>query len=117
MNLEPTTIRVLTQREKGKPHHETLLTIDWTGITEADLLMLAANALVRDAQMVLRGGPIPEEYTVMAKAHCHAPLPVNWKGVPQAWKEGTDKPGKKEKFTLEELLGQLSAEELMALLK
>ena len=63
-----TEIRILTRRENRKEHHETLLTIDWTGITREQLMVLAQWAITHEVQARFykaEENP-PEKHTVVA---------------------------------------------------
>jgi hypothetical protein len=108
--IEP--IRILTQRRKGEAHAETLVTIDWTGITQEELYSLARNALIHDmqARFVKDMAPIPEKHTILACVQVHKPSPAMVKYTPPPPKPTKMAPG------LDELLANLSQEEIEILL-
>lgn len=111
MITEP--FRILTQRDKKGAHAETLVTIDWTGITQEELYSLARMALIHDmqARFVKDKSPIPEKLTIYAATQVHKPSPAMVKYCPPEPKL------KKETMDLEKLLEKLSPEELRILLE
>ena len=120
---EPTSIRILTQKNKGANHHETALTIHWDNISVEQLKCMAAHLVVQKVQQELKSqdDPIPEELSVAAVMYWREFQPAEQREfqIPESWKSGSDKPEgkqKEKKPTLEDLLQALSPEELAALL-
>lgn len=106
------TFKVLTQKKRGSAHHETEVTIDWTGVSHEDLMLLAKAALVYDmqAQFVASPEAIPEKFEITAaNVVRHAP-PVLMKYTPKPKKSPGIPP------ELEKYLQTLSAAELKVLL-
>jgi hypothetical protein len=71
--------KILTQRKKGESHRETLVTIDWDGVSEDQLRTLARRALVYNFQCSIKKdptGPFPETVTLVARnaAEDHTPV-------------------------------------------
>lgn len=106
------SIRILTQRKKGESHHETLLSIDWSEMTEEQLRVLARNALIHDfqARIVKDHLPVPEEYCIMAKDMVNRTPVALFKFMPSA--ACTLTPDEE----LDELIAKLSPEERAQLL-
>lgn len=72
------SFKILTQRHKGESHRETEVMIDWTGITERELYILARRAIVYNLQVHIQKyheGPFPTEVKINAveAARDHTP--------------------------------------------
>jgi hypothetical protein len=109
--------KILTRRKKGESHRETEVTIDWDGVTESQLRILARRALVYNFQCSIQKdptGPFPEAVILTARDEAQDHTPVmeiifaprarncsNWTGKPD----------------LEDLMKVLSPEELLVLLE
>ena len=101
-----TDIRLLTRREGKKTHHETVLTIDWSGVTEEQLRTLAQWAIVHEVQArFFKGEQEPPETHLVKVAELAREQPtLNLKWCP---------PPPKIKFSKEfaDLLAGLTPEE------
>ena len=67
--IEQESFKILTQRHKGESHRETAITIDWTGISQRDLMILAKRAIVYNLQVHIQKyleGPFPVECKISA---------------------------------------------------
>ena len=108
--VEP--FHILTCRRKGESHHETALTIDWTGITDNELKILARNALIHDFQARCvrdKKNPVPERATIIAKNMVHQP--------PVALLKYTAPPPKVQlSREMQQLMKMLTPQELLVLL-
>lgn len=106
--------KILTQRKKGESHRETLVTIDWDGVSEGQLRTLARRALVYNFQCSIKKdptGPFPETVTLVARdaADDHTPVMeiIFAPTVPKS-KHAKD-------LSWDDVLGKLSPEELKEL--
>lgn len=118
------SFKILTRIGQG--HHETDVTIDWTGITEEELKVLARATLVRDLQIHLQTGDYMEFATIIARQQVfykQSQGPKKEYKIPDSWRSGSDKPepqAKKKKLAQSESLLQalllLTPEERKALL-
>jgi hypothetical protein len=88
----PTVLKILTRKEQ-KAHYPTELTIDWTGITEADLIILARNALIHEFQghWSKAPGAIPEKFTMVAKTYVDNTPAIKFKYQDRPKKSNIDK--------------------------
>lgn len=105
------TFKVLTQKRRGSAHAETEVTIDWTGVSQEDLMLLAKAALVYDMQASFAASSeaIPEKHLILAAGKVkHAP-PMLMKYTPKP-KKAPEIPVELEKY-----LKTLSAAELKQL--
>jgi hypothetical protein len=102
--------KILARRNRDCSHREIKVTIDWTGITKEDLMVLAKNALINDIHASVRKGegPFPTELFISAKDVVHHDSPALMEYQP---------PPPKVDKKLEELLKQLSPDELKMALK
>lgn len=74
MHHNKQTFKILTRKKEGQSHRETEVTIDWTGISREDLMILAKNALVQDLQARIQKNMFnhfPEKHTIHAKEMVH----------------------------------------------
>lgn len=81
MQHNKTTFKILTQKKEGQSHRETEVTIDWTGITREDLMVLAKNALVQDLQARIQKNMFnhfPEKHTIIARDMVHKESVALW---------------------------------------
>lgn len=72
--MERQTFKILTRKKEGQSHRETEVTIDWTGISHEDLVILAKNSLVQDLQARIQKGmfdTFPETHLIVAKSYVH----------------------------------------------
>ena len=105
------SFKILTK--KGSGHRETEVTIDWTGITEDQLKLLAGNALIHDLQARIYKDIIPFPEKIMlnaAELSNRRPIALDRWQPPES--TGDVKVSKK----LEDLLRELSPIELATLL-
>ena len=105
------TFKILTK--KGSGHRETEVTLDWTGVTEEQLKLLARNALIHDlqARIVKDIIPFPEKVTLSAVELANRrPVALD------RWQPPESTVTVKTSKTLEALLRQLSPDELLKLL-
>jgi hypothetical protein len=112
-------ITILTKKTKHGSHQETKVFIDWTGITEAELIILARRALIYNFQIGVTKDLIPgvpEHYVVDAKAAAEDRTPhmvVVFAPKVEKCKDGSwDDPN-----DIEKLLDRLSPEERKVLLE
>lgn len=107
------TFTILTRREKKASHRTTEVTIDWDGITEYQLRLLARNALIHDlqAQIQKKDEVFPEKVTLIARERVFLEPPslVKFMPVKRAVEVKVSK-------GLEDLLKNLTKEELRELL-
>jgi beta-galactosidase/beta-glucuronidase len=111
-------ITILTKKTKHGSHHQTKVTINWEGVTQNDLMILARRALIYNFQVGVTKDLIPGVPEIFyINAHDAADDKTPHLTVvfapkvekPQEWKdEGPD---------LESLLAKLSPEELKVLLE
>ena len=101
--------KILARRNAETSHREVKVTIDWTGVTREDLMILAKNAIVNDIHAGIRKGTgcFPAEITVIARNAVRHEPPALMEYQPKAPKVD-DK--------LNDLLKKLSPEELKLLL-
>ena len=106
------TFKILTQRHKGESHRQTEVTIDWSGVSERDLKVLAKRAIVYNLQVHIQKcleGPFPTEVKISAAEaaadHTPAMRIVFAPKVPRVL----------AKDQLDELLARLTPEELKEL--
>lgn len=106
------TFKILTQRHKGESHRETAVTIDWEGVSERDLRILARRAIIYNLQVHIQKyleGPFPQEYKISAREaaadHTPAMTCIFAPKVPRVL----------AKDKLDDLLAQLSVDELKQL--
>lgn len=80
-----TVIKVLTQKKPESSHHETEITVDWAGVSEADLRLMAQCYLVQRVQfrMKLNDCAIPEKVSVDAKDFVHHLPEAQWESRPR----------------------------------
>jgi hypothetical protein len=104
-----------------------MVTIDWTGITEHQLKLLAKQLLVHDLQAKIQKGDFenfPTEITIVAVEEVHeAKVCLQKFTVPESWKGGSDSSrARVEKLTpMEEITqmlldGNFSEAEILAML-
>ncbi len=113
--------KILTQRRRESAHHETEVTIDWTGITERELYILARTALIHDlqARMVKQPGSMPEKVKIIAAAEVHHPSPALLKYTPPPPRPTQlvpKNPKRDSPANLADLLAKLTPDELKVLL-
>lgn len=86
-----TTFKILTAKPE-KSHHETEVTIDWTGIDEEKLRALAKWALVADLQARFAKStlPIPAKHVIVASEGFHTEPPAMMKYMAQPKKSNLD---------------------------
>ena len=109
--------KILTRRREGQSHRETQVTIDWTGISKEDLMILAKNALVQDLQARIQKEfqQFPSEYVIIAKDVVHKESAALWQYQPREL--GPAKlPSVVVDKKLDAILRKLSAEDLKVLL-
>lgn len=118
---------ILTRKKEGQSHRKTMVTIDWSGITERQLKLLAKQLLVYDLQARIQRGDFenfPAEITIVAKEEIHEEKVCLQKfTVPESWNGGSDSSrARAEKLTpMEEvaqmlLEGNFSEAEILAML-
>ena len=120
------SFEILTRKKTGQSHRKTLVTIDWTGITEQELKFLAKQLLVYDLQARIQNGNFegfPQEITINAVDEVHIEkVCMKRYEVPASWKDGDDKKKTKvEKLTpLEQILNaklsQAEIDQILAML-
>jgi hypothetical protein len=106
-----TEIRILTKRENKRGHCETKLTIDWSGVTAEQMLQIAQWAVIHEMQaryFKAEQNP-PEKETVKVSDLIHDKPMILAKFTPAPPKVKVSK-------QLEDLLQQLSPEEIATLL-
>lgn len=109
-NIVSEEFRILTQKAKGHAHSETLVRIDWEGITEDQLRILARRALIYQFQLSVQKDLIPgvpEAVTIIARDHAADRTPI----LEVVFAPKVKKVHKNSAPDIEELLGQLSPEE------
>jgi len=108
-------LNILTCRSKGQGHQKTVLTIDWSGISEEQLRVLARSAIIHSLQHLYRQPlhSVPEEHVVKAvdfvKGELHEVLIDRPKPVRQQLKGAME-------TKLEQMLAALSPQEREQLL-
>lgn len=109
--------KILTRKREGQSHRETLVTIDWTGVSKEDLMILAKNALVQDLQARIQKefSQFPAEYTVIAKDVVHRESAALWQYQPREPRQ-QESHNDKASRELDKLLSQLSLDELKLLI-
>jgi len=102
-----TVFKVLTQKKAEQSHRETLVTIDWTGVTHEQLMTLAKWALTADmqARFVKSNSPIPDKWDIKACEQVKQEPAALWAYQPP-----------KKKDPMEELLAKMNPKEREALL-
>lgn len=70
------TFKLLTQCQKGQSHRETVVTIDWDGITEQQLKTIARAHFIHvlQTQWKFEEKKVPEKVTVRAAEMVHAEI-------------------------------------------
>ena len=73
ISVQTIVINILTQKTHDSAHRNTELTIDWSGITEADLRFLAQAHIVMRAQHMMRlsNEMIPERMSISVRDFLH----------------------------------------------
>lgn len=116
---------IFTQKEKGQSHRKTKVRIDWSGITQEQMMVLARNLIIYEIQTRIKKGyfhPFPEQVVINATDFVHQEMICNQQlSVPESWKSGTDKPKKMASRqdtvdTLQKMLSKLSPADLAILL-
>ena len=108
-------MRIIVKRHKATGHEETTLVIDFRGITESDMRMLAEFYVQHRVEHELKHDDhkLPEQITVLAMDYIHQEVfvakPLN---LP---KKNLDKAKSKAREVLEAALEGLSKEEIAAL--
>lgn len=113
------TFKILTKKKEGQSHRETEVTIDWRGISEDDLKILAKSAIVRDLQAKIQAGvfdTFPDKVEVVAKDLIRHDPAGQWEYQPNAVRSANHSTISTIDKKLEKLLQELSPEELKALL-
>jgi hypothetical protein len=110
--------KILTKKREGQSHRETLVTIDWSGISKEDLMILAKNALVQDLQARIQKEfqQFPTEYMIIAKDVVHKESAALWQYQPREPRQQPEFPESKSLRELHKLLDGLPKEELELLL-
>lgn len=101
---------ILTQKAKGHAHAETKITIDWTGITEEQLRILARRCLVYQFQLAVQRDfipGVPDATTIVARDHAVDRTPVIEVVFAPKVKKVTAMP----EDTIEDMIARLSDEE------
>lgn len=118
-----TSEKVLVKRNKAAGHEETVVHVNWAGLTDDDIKLIAAFHVRSRFMEQLRRyeRQLPESVEVYAKDFLHLePVQDKKYAIPDSWKSGTDKPEPvrkaKKKPSLEDMLAGLSKEELITLL-
>lgn len=66
--------KVTTRKAQGQPQVETYVTLDFTGVTEAEKEELAASGIIITEQAVWRNGEIPKgAYTIKVREQLDRP--------------------------------------------
>lgn len=108
------TFNILARRKREQAHRNIEVTIDWSGITEDELKILARNALIHNLHHEIRtgDGPFPEKVMICARAQVRKPPEALEQYDPARLKKPTVKVDAK----LEIALKGLTREELITLL-
>lgn len=82
----------------GTGHRKTVVSIDWQGITQDEMMVLARATLVRDFQERLKQNPAHESAHIIARQQVfYKQQKEKEYTIPESWKSGTDKPEKVKK--------------------
>lgn len=100
--------KVLTQKAPGKMHRETKIFLDWEGVTESQLRVMAKTLIIYhlQAKWQKQSEAIPEEVKLKVSNCVHFDAPSN--GLFKA---------PKPKDKLDKLLAMLTPEEMAILVK
>lgn len=112
--------KILTKKKEGQSHRETEVTIDWTGISREDLMVLAKNAIVADLQAKIQRGmfdTFPVKTTIIAKDVVQHDSVALWQYQPRETRPSSPTGSKSTLDALEKALAKLSPEERKVLLE
>lgn len=107
--------KILARRNSDRGHREVKVTIDWTGISREDLMVLAKNALVNDlhARIQKSKGAWQEEVLLVARELVHHEPEALLQYQPREPRQ--HQPSAQQRH-IESMLKLLSPEELRVLL-
>ena len=102
------TIKILTNKGKGTAHHPTELFIDWNGVSDATLHIMARGFILHVVQSSFRHSkePIPAEMYLLATDMVHEEIYIPREYVPSV---------KKSPFEI--MLEGMGQEEMLELLR
>ncbi len=108
--------KILTQRNKGECHQETLVIVDWSGMTTEDYQAMAKSLFTWNFQCYHKrsSDKIPKEVNVLMRAEVHK-TPATKKTMPRKPKAELEMD--KADSKMDKLLAQLTPEEIATLLK
>lgn len=72
------SFKIFTRKTPQSAHVQVEVFIDWSGISEEEMKILARNALIHNlhAEVAKSTGPIPEKVFICARAQVHKPAPA-----------------------------------------
>ena len=119
-----TSSKCLVRRDGKSGHDETVVHVEWDGLTDEDIKVLASFYIINCVEQQLKTNTtrLPEQVVVNGRDYLHREVIVEKKvKVPDSWKSGEDKPArgkavKERQPTLLELLKALTPEERKTLL-
>lgn len=111
-----TSLRMFVRREGKRGHEEVIAIVDWEGVSQHDMEIMAAHYVTNALAYQLKQEEysLAESYEVFARDYLHIEVPVPKElKIPAKWKEP---PRSKEFSKVRNILDGLSPEEIKILL-